>query len=158
MTDHPRDVLESLQREVERMFHDLVYRQHPAAHFAEPKVSPPTDLVVTRQGARVLLELAGVPRESIRATVRGNLLEVSARRDPPQEPGGAHYHRAEIYFGEFRRTIELPWEADGERVEAFYKDGMLEIRVRRAVPVPRASTQIAIERQEPVEEGDGGSR
>ena len=139
------------------MFHDLVYRRHPSAHFAEPKVSPPADLVVTRQGARVLLELAGVPRESIRVTVRGNVLEVSARRDPPQEPGGAHYHRAEIYFGEFRRSIELPWEADGERVEAFYKDGMLEIRVRRAVPLPRARTEITIEGgEQPIEEGEGG--
>ena len=157
MADHPRDVLESLQREVERMFHDLVYRRHPAAHFAEPAFSPSADLVVTRQGARVLLELAGVPRESIHVTVRGNLLEVSGRRAPPQDASGAHYHRAEIYFGDFRRNIELPWEADGGRVDAFYKDGMLEVRVRRAVPVTRA-TEIPIERQAPVEGGEAGSR
>lgn len=157
MADHPRDSLESLQREVERLFHDLVYRRHPAAHFAEPSWSPPADLVVGKRDARVLLELAGVPRESIQVRVRGRVLEVTGRREPPQESHGAHYHRAEIYFGEFRRAVELPWEAEASKVEANYKDGMLRIRLRRApAPEPkeieieqpgRAPTRAAAEEQ-----------
>jgi HSP20 family molecular chaperone IbpA len=53
----------------------------------------------------------------------------------PQEPAGAHYHRAEIYFGDFSRVVELPWEADERSVAATYRDGMLEIRLQ-ALPVP----------------------
>ena len=143
MAEHPRDTLEGLQREVERLFHDLVYRRHPSWHFAEPTWSPPADLVVTKGEARVLLELAGVPRESIQVHIRGRMLEVSGRREPPQGPHGAHYHRAEIYFGEFRRVVELPWEADASKVDAQYKDGMLRIRLRRA-PTDVA-TEIEIE-------------
>ncbi len=134
MPDKPRDPLEHLQREVERLFHDLVYRRHPASHFAEPAWSPPADLVVSKHDARVLLELAGVPRESIKVSIRGRLLEVSGRREPPREPGGTHYHRAEIYFGDFRRIVELPWDADSEHIDAHFKDGMLRVRLRRAVP------------------------
>ena len=125
MANPPKDPLETFQREVERIFHDLVYRRHPATHFAEAGWAPPADLVVSTQDARVLLELAGVPRESIQLRVAGRLLEVSGRREPPQEPGEAHYHRAEIYFGNFRRIVELPWEADATSVEANFKDGML---------------------------------
>ncbi len=134
MTHEPPNPLESLQREVERLFHDLVYRRHPASHFAEPRWSPAADLMVAKHTARVLFELAGVPRESVHVRLHGSTLEVSGRRVPPQEPGGTHYHRAEIYFGEFRRVIELPWEADESKVEALYRDGMLEVRLRRAVP------------------------
>ncbi|HEY6865874.1 MAG TPA: Hsp20/alpha crystallin family protein [Candidatus Eisenbacteria bacterium] len=143
MANQPKDPLETLQREVERLFHDLVYRRHPATHFAEPAWAPPADLVVSPQDARVLLELAGVPRESIQVRVRGRLREVSGRREPPQEPAGAHYHRAEIYFGEFRRVVELPWDADSSRVEAQFKDGMLSVRLWRA-PVPEV-TEVAVE-------------
>jgi HSP20 family protein len=129
---HPEDPFKSLQREAERLFHDLVYRRHPASHFAEHPWSPPADLVVSRQSARVLFELAGVPKESIRVRLAGRTLEVSGRRNPPQETQGAKYHRAEIYFGDFRRVVDLPWEADRDRVEAIYRDGMLEVKLRCA--------------------------
>lgn len=134
----PSDPLENIQREVERLFHDLVYRRHPSAHFAEQPWVPPADLVVTDRSARVIVELAGVPRENVRVRLRGNLLEVSGRRVAPQETPGAHYHRAEIYFGEFSRVVELPWEADEASVSAAYRDGMLEIHLK-AVPAPTAT-------------------
>jgi HSP20 family protein len=130
MTRYSDDPLENLQREVERLFRDLVYRRHPASHFAEPTWSPAADLVVSQTSARVLLELAGVPKQSVRLTLRGRTLEVSGRRNPPQEPGAAHYHRAEIYFGDFHRTIDLPWEADADSITAHFRDGLLEIHVR----------------------------
>jgi len=146
LTKGPPDPLHSLQREVERLFHDLVYRRHPASHFSEPRWSPAADLVVAKHSARVILELAGVPRESVKVRVRGNLLEVTGQRNPPQEPAGTHYHRAEIYFGDFRRLVELPWEADASKVDAVYRDGMLEVRLKRA-PAP-TRTEIPIEEPE----------
>jgi HSP20 family molecular chaperone IbpA len=138
----PSDPVENIQRQFERLFHDWVYHRHPSAHFAEQSWVPQADLVVTERSARVIIELAGVPRESVRVRLRGRALEVSGRRVPPQEPAGAHYHRAEIYFGEFSRVIELPWEADDRSVAATYRDGMLEIRLQ-ALPVP-APTDVPV--------------
>ena len=143
MSREPSDPLKSLQHEVERLFHDLVYRRHPASHFAEPSWSPAADLIVSERTARAIFELSGVPRESIKVLLRGNVLEVSGRRTPPQEPAGTHYHRAEIYFGDFRRVVELPWAADAGKVEAVYRDGLLEVRLRRA-PAP-AHREIEVE-------------
>jgi HSP20 family protein len=54
---------------------------------------------------------------------------VSGRRQAPVEPAEAHYHRAEIYFGTFRRVIELPWEANADQVNARFSHGMLEIKL-----------------------------
>ena len=143
MAHDPEDTLEGLQREVERLFHDLVYHRHPASHFSEPSWSPPADLVVSPTSARVLLELAGVPREQVHVRLRDRTLEVSGRREPPRETQGSHYHRAEIYFGNFRRTIELPWDADEKSIVARYRDGMLEIELKR-VPA-RKTREVAIE-------------
>ncbi len=143
MPKNPDDALEGLQREVERLFHDLVYHRHPASHFGEPSWSPPADLVVSPTAARVLLELAGVPRERVSVRLRGRTLEISGRREPPQEASGAHYHRAEIYFGDFRRAIELPWDADETSIQARYRDGLLEIELKR-LPAPRP-TEVTVE-------------
>ena len=137
------DALERVQREVERLWRDLVYRRHPAAHFGEQPWAPPADVMVSESSARVTLELAGVPRESIRVRLKGSTLEVSGRRSPPQEQAGTlFYHRAEIYYGEFSRLIELPWEADEKQVQALYHDGMLEIRIPASVAPPAVEVPI----------------
>jgi HSP20 family molecular chaperone IbpA len=124
--------MEQAQREIERLWRDLVYHRHPASHFAQQPWSPPADVVVAGDFARVILELAGVPREEVRVHMQGRVLEVSGRRCAPQEIADARYQRAEIYFGEFHRIIELPWDADEGGLEAFYRDGMLEIRISAA--------------------------
>ena len=132
MTQRPEDALEIVQREMERLWRDLAYHRHPAAHFAEQPWTPLADVVVSEHSARVILELAGVPRECVRVRLLGSALEVSGRRLPPQEPAGTHYHRAEIYFGEFRRVVELPWKADDRSVRAVFRHGMLEISIQGA--------------------------
>ncbi len=138
----PKDPFEIAQREVERFWRDLVYHRHPGAHFAEQAWVPSVDVVVSEDSARVIFELAGVPRDGVRVRLRGRVLEVSGRRSAPQEPVGAHYHRVEIYFGDFRRQIELPWEAEQKSIEAVYRDGMLEIRLCAAAPAPPADVPI----------------
>lgn len=143
MSFDPEDPRQSLQRNVERLLRNLVYQRHHATHFAEPEWAPAVDLVVAEDSARAIVELAGVPRDQVRVRLQGRMLEISGRREPPHEPGVAHYHLAEILFGDFRRSVELPWEADPERVEAQYRDGMLEIHV---VPIPAPSRrQIEVE-------------
>lgn len=139
----PDEASIALQREVERLFHDLMYHRHPASHFTDAAWSPPADVVICAEAARVLFELAGVPREQVRLRLVGRQLEVSGRRQPPHEPGASRYHRAEIYFGDFRRVVELPWPADPNNVEAVYRDGMLEVTLR---PAPsEAHTEIPVE-------------
>lgn len=146
MSKQDDDPMGQLQREVERLFHDLVYHRHPSAHFAEAPWSPAADLVVSPQSARILIELAGVPQSAVRVTLRGRKIEISGRRQAPGEPSEAHYHRAEIYFGHFRRVIELPWDADAEKVSAQFRNGMLEIEL---VPKPVAERrEVPVEGQE----------
>lgn len=130
MSQQSDDPFTLAQREVERLWRDLVYHRLPSTHFSEQPWQPPADVVVGPDRARVILELAGVPREMVRVRLQGRLLEISGRRHAPTDPAGDHYHRAEIYFGEFRRVIELPWEADPRQVEALYRDGMLEILLK----------------------------
>ena len=136
------DPFEIAQREIERLWRDLVYHRHPGTHFAEHPWVPPVDVVVSDDAARVIVELAGVPREAVKVRLRGRMLDISGRRMAPQEPRAARYHRAEIYFGDFRRSIELPWEADEKSIEAVFHEGMLEIRLHSAAKA--APTNIPV--------------
>jgi len=142
MSDDPLDPLHRFQREVERLFHSLVYQRHPSCHFTETRWAPATDLVVFERSARLIVELAGVPRESVRVRLQGDALEISGRREPPADDADADHHLAEILFGEFLRVIQLPWIADAEFVEARVREGLLVIDVRRAPDPPRTQVEI----------------
>jgi HSP20 family protein len=41
------------------------------------------------------------------------------------------YYRIERSYGYFNRTIELPAEADPDKVDASYKKGILKIKLRK---------------------------
>lgn len=134
---YSEDPNETLQRELERLFHDLVYQRHPASHFSETAWEPSADVMVSPDEARVVLELAGVPREDLRVRLIGRMLEITGHRARVEGTAGARYHRAEIFFGDFRRVIELPWEVAAD-VRARFRHGLLEISLKRA-PVPSAT-------------------
>ncbi|HTM58301.1 MAG TPA: Hsp20/alpha crystallin family protein [Candidatus Udaeobacter sp.] len=139
---YSEDPSDALQRELERLFHDLIYQRHPASHFGENAWQPATDVMVSADGARIVLELAGVPRENVHVRLLGRTLEVTGMRPPLPEARGTRYHRAEIFFGDFRRAIELPWEVNGD-VRARFRNGLLEILLTRSqVPM---RTNITVE-------------
>jgi HSP20 family protein len=43
----------------------------------------------------------------------------------------ADYYRRERFNGDFRRVIGLPDDLDPERVDAKYRDGVLQITIQR---------------------------
>lgn len=75
----------------------------------------------------VRAELPGVNAEGLKITAEGSKLTVAGSREIPAEQGNVSYHRRERAAGAFSRTVVLPHEVDGERVEAHYVNGVLTI-------------------------------
>jgi HSP20 family protein len=78
----------------------------------------------------VYLFAAGLDPDSIDISIQKNLLTVAGERKAPTEKD-VDYYRKERFDGAFRRVITLPDDVDPERVEARYRDGVLQIEVRR---------------------------
>lgn len=81
----------------------------------------------------VRAEIPGIdPDKDVEVMVKDGMLEIRAERTEKAEKEGRHFHRSELRYGSFARTIALPDGVDDTAVEASYKDGILEVRV----PVP----------------------
>jgi HSP20 family protein len=126
---HPGDPFERLQREVERLFQDLVYRRHPATHFSERAWQPAVDVIACDERVWVRAEVPGVAKHDLHVGLIGNRLRIAGWRRPPRNVSAPDYYRAEIYYGAFERLVELPWPADPEHIKARYRDGMLEVEL-----------------------------
>lgn len=76
-------------------------------------------------------ELPGFAMENLDIVLTGRDLTIRGRHEEP-EPEGVTVHRRERATREFARTVRLPFEVDGERVEANLRHGVLTIRMPRS--------------------------
>ena len=101
---------------------------------------PPINVGATPERVDVYLFAAGLDPKSLDISIQQNLLAVSGERKVPFDEA-ADYYRQERYDGEFRRVVTLPDDVDPDRVEAKYRDGVLQITVQRREAVrPRQIT------------------
>jgi HSP20 family protein len=91
---------------------------------------PPINVGSTPARVDVYLFAAGLDPKGLDISIQQNLLSVSGSRKVPVDES-AEYYRQERYDGDFRRVISLPDDVDPDRVEAKYKDGVLQITVQR---------------------------
>ena len=102
---------------------------------------PPINVGATSEQVDVYLCAAGVDPKSIDVSIQQNLLTVSGSRKVEVHPQ-AEYYRRERYDGDFHRVIALPDDADPDRVDARYRDGVLHITVQRRQAVKPRQIQI----------------
>ncbi|MEN8132052.1 MAG: Hsp20/alpha crystallin family protein [Pseudomonadota bacterium] len=91
---------------------------------------PPINIGSTSDQVDVYLFAAGVNPQSLDISIQQNLLTVAGERRLITEEG-ADYYRQERFDGAFRRVIPLPEDANPDKVEANYKEGVLHITIQR---------------------------
>jgi HSP20 family protein len=91
---------------------------------------PPINVGSTADRVDVYVFAAGIDPRALDISIQQNLLVISGHRAVSVAQEG-NYYRRERYDGEFRRVIPLPDDVDPERVDAKYRDGVLQVTVRR---------------------------
>jgi HSP20 family protein len=95
-----------------------------------PGTFPAINVGTTDKEVTVYLFAPGIDANNIDISIQQNLLTVTGERQVPREES-ATYYRQERFGGEFHRVVSLPDDVDPERVEASYRDGVVQITVRR---------------------------
>jgi HSP20 family protein len=99
---------------------------------------PAVDVWETDDEIVYAFDLPGIPEEKISVELDENALTVSGERERTDEVSGDRFYRFERRFGAFSRTIGLPQGTSEDGIKADYKNGVLEIHVRKPEePKPR---------------------
>jgi len=99
-------------------------RSLPAGTFPAINVGSNADSVT------VYVFAPGIDPKSLDISLQENALSVSGQRGIPADEN-ASYYRRERFGGSFRRVISLPEDVDPDKVEATYRDGIVQIIVQR---------------------------
>ena len=82
--------------------------------------------------------------EDVRLTVGNDVLENSRERTFEKEEKGKNYHRVERDYGSFVRGFTLPEDADGRKVSADFKDGMLQVHLPNSQKAKPKAIEIKV--------------
>jgi HSP20 family protein len=101
--------------------------------------APSVDIVETPEAFQIKAELPDVKKDDVKISVDGGVLRIEGERKHEKEEKGKKYHRIERSYGSFLRTFTLPDNVDETKVQADFKDGMLNVRLPKGEKVkPRA--------------------
>lgn len=88
---------------------------------------PAVNIAETKDGYRLEMALPGWRQDNVKINLDGNLLEISGEMESKAENEESQYTRREFSRSSFNRTFTLPETVDGERIEAEFNDGVLNI-------------------------------
>jgi HSP20 family protein len=94
--------------------------------------SPSMDVSETDDAIQVHVDLPGIKAEDVDVEVRGNMLQIIGERKEEKEKKGKTWHRTERRVGKFARAMTLPCAVQEEKVQAEYRDGVLNITLPKA--------------------------
>ena len=69
---------------------------------------------------------------------------ISGERKSEKEETGKKYHRVERAYGSFYRSFTLPEDADGGKVAAEFKDGMLKVHLPKSEKAKPKSIEVKV--------------
>ena len=115
--------LAEIQDEVNRLF-DASLRRHGGF---DGVFSPALDVVVEKDNVLVKADLPGLGKDDISVTLQDNYLTIKGEKKHETEQKEANYFLSERVHGTFTRTIELPVAVDAAKIDARFKDGVLQV-------------------------------
>jgi HSP20 family protein len=129
--------LDRVQRQVSSLFGTLPSSIRSSRADAFPQLN----IGSTDDAIQIVAFAPGVEPASLDVTVDKGTLTISGERRAQPAPEGSRSYAKERFTGSFRRVIELPQNADSDKVEARYENGTLSITIgKRETSKPRAIT------------------
>ena len=110
-------------------------------------LSPASDASANDDAYHITLELPGVTEDDIDVSVHEGVLTVKGEKTQEREEKGDTWFFSERQYGSFSRTFRLPADADGDRVEAHLKDGVLSLSVPKRKDTGGEARKVAINRR-----------
>ena len=106
--------------------------------------APAVDIQETEKEYLVKTDLPDVKKEDVRVAVENGVLSVEGERKQEKEENGKKFHRIERSYGKFVRRFALPTEVEADKVQADFKDGVLNVHLPKAVAAKPRAVEVKV--------------
>ncbi len=141
--EHP---FERLHDEMDALF-DEFFREFSIEPFEgrhARSFSPSIDVAETDKEIKVSVELPGMDDKDVEVNLNRDSLTIRGEKKEEKEDKGKDYYHVERSYGSFSRTIPLPVEIESDKAEAYFKKGVLTVRIPKSAKAIESKKKIVI--------------
>ena len=110
-----------------------------------PDWSPQVDITEDDQEYLIKADLPEMKKEDVKVVVENGILSVSGERKTEKEEQRKKYHRIERSYGSFRRGFLVPEDADGTKVKAEFKNGVLKVHLPKSPAAKPKAVEVKVD-------------
>jgi len=141
----PFKELEDMERRLSTWFgRPLRRREGEKEALTVAEWSPLVDIEESEKEYLIKVEIPEMKKEDVKISVQEDVLSISGERKSENEEKGKKYHRVERSYGSFMRSFTLPEDADGTKVTAEYKDGVLRVHLPKSEKVKPKAIEVKV--------------
>ena len=153
--DYPHHPMARLHEDMDRLFESFFHGRGtpslsgPGASGERGLLSsgflrPSVDISEGKKGYTIRVEIPGVEKENVKLSIEDDTLLIRGEKRQEKEDSDGGYHCVERSYGSFQRMISLPADADQEKLDAKFRNGILTVTLPRLPGFKTQSREIAI--------------
>ena len=135
--------MEEMQQQMNRLF-DLGLQRPFKVGNGGKFWAPAVDVIEEKDVIKVKADLPGLKKEEIEVAVDNDTLTIKGEKKQEKEIKEKGYIRSERYYGSFHRSFTLPAGVDPQKVNANYRDGVLEITLPKREEAKKNEVKVEI--------------
>lgn len=141
----PFQDLERFSHQLSDLFNNrLTGRSENRATNALASWAPLVDISEDDKEYLIKAEIPEVDKNDVKVTVENGVLTLSGERKMEQEERSAKHHRIERFYGSFARSFVVPDNADGSRITAEFKNGVLRVHLPKSEEAKPKQIEIKV--------------
>jgi HSP20 family protein len=125
------DVFESIFNDT--FFNDRIINRVPAVNLSE-----------SLEGYHIELAAPGLNKQDFKINVEENVLNIFVEQVTGNNIGDRKYNKREYSYNSFVRSFTMPEQADHDRIEAAYENGVLRVDIAKREEAKMVSRPIEI--------------
>ena len=142
---NPLQDLMVLQDRMNRLFEDATQRRTQTDdgtgdEFERADWTPAADIYETESGYLIALDLPGIKRDAVEIDIDDNRLLIKGTRVVDE----SKTRRSERPRGKFVRSFTVPVSVDQNKIDADYKDGVLQVRLPKRAEQKAQKIEVKI--------------
>lgn len=137
---NPLKELESMRREMDRIWEDLFPSRRAEAPWKRPvvpqeqgTVTPAIDIIDRADEIVVRAEMPGVKKDDIDISLQDGTLTIKGEVKEEAGPKEGNYTYSERNYRFFARSLNIPFKISQEGIKATLKDGVLSVQLPKVV-------------------------
>ncbi len=131
--------------DMDELFHNRLASVLSGKGLGSVTWSPVVDIEETKNDYVIRAELPGLDKDKVKVVVEDGILTLSGERDLERKVEGKTFHHVERSHGSFSRSFTLPEAVNSESVEAKFRDGLLEIHVKKLEELLPKAIEVRVE-------------